>query len=123
VVDKELDSLNRARTWDVVDKIEGEKKVGSKWVFKIKRLADRSIDKFKGQLVAQGFTQCPSFAFNKTYAPVIHSDSLRLLLAIIAVQGWHLLQMDVNSTLLHSDLEEEIHMSLPEGHWEKVKIA
>jgi hypothetical protein len=30
----------------VVDKIEGGKEVGSKWVFKVKRLADGSIDKF-----------------------------------------------------------------------------
>jgi hypothetical protein len=58
-VDKELDSLERAGTWDIVDKIEEGKEVGSKWVFKVKRLADGSIDKFKAQLVAQGFTQSP----------------------------------------------------------------
>jgi hypothetical protein len=29
-VDKELDSLDRAGTWDVVDKVEGGKEVGSK---------------------------------------------------------------------------------------------
>jgi hypothetical protein len=69
-VDKELDSLDRARTWDVVDKVEGEKEVGSKWIFKVKRLADRSIDKFKGRLIAQGFTQYPGYDFDETYAPV-----------------------------------------------------
>jgi hypothetical protein len=56
-VDKELDSLDSARTWDVVDKVERGKEVGSKWVFKVKRLADGSIDKFKARLVAQSFTQ------------------------------------------------------------------
>jgi hypothetical protein len=30
VVDRELDSLNRDGTWDVVDKVEGGKKVSSK---------------------------------------------------------------------------------------------
>jgi hypothetical protein len=29
-VDKELDSLDRARTWDMMDKVEGGKEVGSK---------------------------------------------------------------------------------------------
>jgi hypothetical protein len=29
-VNKKLDSLDRARTWDMVNKIEGEKEVGSK---------------------------------------------------------------------------------------------
>jgi hypothetical protein len=85
-VDKELDSLDSAGTWDVVDKVDGGKEVGSKWVFKVKRLADRSIDKFKAQLVAQGFTQPPSFDFDETYAHIVHFDSLGLLLANTAVQ-------------------------------------
>jgi hypothetical protein len=46
-VDKKLDSLDKARTWDVVDKIEAGKEVGSKWVFKVIRLENRSINKFK----------------------------------------------------------------------------
>jgi hypothetical protein len=71
----------------VVDKVKSRKEVGSKWVFKVKSLADWSINKFKGQLVAQGFTQCPSFTFDETHAVVIHLDFLQLLLAITAVQG------------------------------------
>jgi hypothetical protein len=60
----------------VVDKVEGGKEVGSEWLFKVKGLADMSIHKFKARLVAQGFTQCPGFDFDKTYAPVVHFDSL-----------------------------------------------
>jgi hypothetical protein len=36
----------------VVDKVEEGKEVGSKWVFKIKRLADGSIDMINARLVA-----------------------------------------------------------------------
>jgi hypothetical protein len=36
----------------MVDKVDGGKEVGSKWEFKVKRLADGSINKFKAQLVA-----------------------------------------------------------------------
>jgi hypothetical protein len=122
-VDKELDSLDRAGTWDVVDKVEGGKEVGSKWVFKVKRLADRSINKFKARRVAQGFTQCPGFDFDETYAPVVDFDSLRLLLAITAVQRWHPQGVDVKSAFLYGDLEEEIYMTLPDGRREKGKIA
>jgi hypothetical protein len=42
-----LDTLDRAETCDIVDKVEGGKEVISKWVFKVKKLADESIDKFK----------------------------------------------------------------------------
>jgi hypothetical protein len=118
-----LDSLDRTGTWDVVDKVEGGKKVGSKWVFKVKKLADGSIDKFKARLVAQSFTQCPGFDFDKTYAPISYFDSLQLLLAITAVQGWCLHQVDVKSAFLYGDLEEEIYMTLPEGHQVKGKTV
>jgi hypothetical protein len=114
-VDRELDSLDRARTWDVVDKVEEGKEVDSKWVFKVTRLEDGRIDKFKARLVAQGFTQCPGFNFDKTYATVIYIDSLQLLLAITAVQGYGLQQVDVKSPFLYSNLEEDIYMTLPES--------
>jgi hypothetical protein len=81
-VHKELDSVDRAGTWDIVNKVEGDKEVGSKWVFKVKRIAKGSINKVKARLVGQSFTQHPSFDFDKTYVPVIHFDSLQLLLAI-----------------------------------------
>jgi hypothetical protein len=86
VVHKKLDSIVRAGTWDVVGKIEGGKDVGSKWVFKMKRLAEGSINKLKGRHIAQRFTQYPGFDVDKTYTPVIHFDSLQLLLTITAIQ-------------------------------------
>jgi hypothetical protein len=47
VVDQELESFDRARTWDVVDKVERGKNVGNMWVVKVKGLADKCINKFK----------------------------------------------------------------------------
>jgi hypothetical protein len=82
---------------------------------KVKRLANRSIDKFKARLVAQSFTPHPGFDVDETYTHVVSYDFLRLLLAITAVQGWRPQQVDVKSTFLYGDLEEEIYMSLPEG--------
>jgi hypothetical protein len=76
VVDKVLDSLDKAGTQDVVDKIEGGKEVGSKWVFKVKRIAHRSFEKFKTRLLALSFTQGPSFDFDIAYAAVVRFDSL-----------------------------------------------
>jgi hypothetical protein len=122
-VEKELGSLDKARTWDVVDRVAGKKEVGSRWVFKVKRLADSSVDKFNVRFVAQGFSQRPGFDFDETYAPVVRFDSLRLLLAITAEQGWRPQQVDVKSTYLYGDLDEQIFMTLPEGHREKGKTA
>jgi hypothetical protein len=46
-------------TWKLVKLPAGRKAIGSKWVFKIKRNADGSIERYKACLVAQGFSQRP----------------------------------------------------------------
>lgn len=43
----EIESINKNNTWILVDKPVGVKIIGLKWVFKVKRNADGSINKFK----------------------------------------------------------------------------
>jgi hypothetical protein len=44
-------------TWDKVDIPTNRKIVDSKWVFIIKHLSSRSIEKYKAQLVAKKYSQ------------------------------------------------------------------
>ena len=50
-----------------------------------------------------------------TFAPVAKLASLRILLAIAAVEDLEIHQMDVVTAFLIPDLEEEIYMVQPEG--------
>jgi hypothetical protein len=56
-------------TWQLVQLPAGRKVIGSKWVFKIKRNADGSVEWFKACLVAQGFSQRPGVDYTETFAP------------------------------------------------------
>jgi Reverse transcriptase (RNA-dependent DNA polymerase) len=53
----------------------GRKPVTCKWVFKLKKNPDRSILKYKAQLVARGFTQRKRLDYEETFAPVARMTS------------------------------------------------
>lgn len=67
---EEIDSINKNKTWDLGEKPHGVKVIGLKWVFNIKRNADRTINKFKSRLVAKGYAQREGIDFDEVFAPV-----------------------------------------------------
>ena len=85
----------------VVDLPPGKKAVGSKWVFKLKKLPDGSIDRFKARVAARGFTQKAGIDFTETFAPVVCFNTIRVLLAITAMEDLELDQVDFKFLLLY----------------------
>jgi hypothetical protein len=55
-MDHEIKTLEGARMWKMVPHPPRKNIIGSKWVFKIKWKANGSINKYKAQVVACGFT-------------------------------------------------------------------
>ena len=52
----EINSLFSSGTLDIVLRKEGINTVASKWVYKVKYLPNRQIDKYKSRLVTKGYT-------------------------------------------------------------------
>ena len=81
----ELQSLIENGTFELVQLPPGRKAIGSRWVFRVKRNADGSIERYKGRLVAKGFSQRPGFDYNETFAPTPKWASIRAILALAAL--------------------------------------
>ena len=117
-MEKELKGLADNFTWELVDVVKGMKIIGNKWVWKIKYNPDGSVDKWKARLVALGNTQTEGVDYSETFAPVLHFNSFRFLLAIAAQHDLQLHQMDLTQAFLNGDLEETIYMRQPRGSTE-----
>jgi len=114
-MDEELQSLEENDVWDVIPKPAGRKIVASRWVYKAKGKAQGEGERYKARLVAKGFSQILGQDYDDIFAPVVHYDSLRLLLALSACKGWRPRQLDVKTAFLYGILKEEVYMDLPEG--------
>ena len=102
-------------TWTLVPRPAGSNIISSKWVFKVKRNADGSIDCYKAQLVAKGYNQHSGFDYLKVFAPTVHLSSMQVILMLAALQGLHLHSLDVSHAHLNGEMDCEVYMAQPEG--------
>ena len=111
----EYKSIQDAGTWTLTGLPPGRRTIGCKWVFKLKRKADGTIDRYKARLVAKGYAQTEGVDYQETFAPVAKFSAIRALLAMAAHFDLELHQMDVRTAFLNGDLDHDIYMTQPEG--------
>jgi transposase InsO family protein len=111
----EYDSIQSAGTWTLVALPAGRHAIGCKWVFKLKRKADGTIDRYKARLVAKGYAQKAGVDYDETFAPVAKFSAIRALLSMAAYYDFEIHQMDVKTAFLNGDLDHVIYMTQPEG--------
>ena len=88
---------------------------GSRWFLKVKHNADGSLDRYKGRVVAKGYSQQPGFDFKETFAPTVHYSTIRTILGLAALEDLELRSVNISHAYLNGILEEEIYMQQPEG--------
>jgi hypothetical protein len=74
---------------------------------------DGGEKRYKARLVVKGFAQKKGIDFDEISSPVVKMTSIRTILSLLAVEDLHLEHIDVKTSFLHGDLEEEIYMQQP----------
>ena len=114
-IQAELKSMRLRGVFRAAKLPKGHRAIGTKWVFKIKRKADGSIDKYKTRLVAKGFKQKYGIDYTETFSPVVKYVTLRMVIAVAKYFGWTIDQLDVVTAFLYGVMKEQVFCVIPEG--------
>jgi hypothetical protein len=101
--------------WEVVPQPEGKSVLTSRWLYKLKHVADGIIEKYKALFVAQGFSQVEGVDYDETFALVSRYTSIKAVISIATEMGWKIHQMDVKTTFMNGLIEEEVYIENPLG--------
>ncbi|MBE0451949.1 MAG: hypothetical protein IBX70_14070, partial [Clostridia bacterium] len=123
---KEIDTLLKMDVWDVVDREPWMNVIPSTWAFKIKRLPDGSIQKFKGRFCCRGDRQVEGIDYqdDELFSPVVSWNTVRLLLILSCILGLTTKQVDYTAAFVHAPLKEKenIFVQMPRGFSEPGKV-
>jgi hypothetical protein len=113
-----LDQMNNGN-FSLIKRVEVPKdKTILRAVWQMKRKRDiktRAIKKWKARLNIDGSKMKYGTHYDETYAPVARWNSIRLLLSMAAIHGWHTTQIDYVLAFPQAPVERDLYMEVPRG--------
>lgn len=83
-MEDEYNSLIKNETWDLSNLPAGQRVIGCKWVFTLKKNSKGQVERFKARLVARGFDQEYGINYTETFSPVVRYETIRMVIALAA---------------------------------------
>lgn len=116
-----LESIEKNKTWELVDLRQGKKQIGVKWVYIVKINPKGEVMKHKAKLVAKGLLQKKGIDFEKVFALIDRIETIRLVVGIANNNNWSIYQMDIKYAFLNGPLEYEVYVAQPPGFVVKIR--
>ena len=86
------------------------------WQMRRKRdIKTRQVKKWKARLNIDGSKMKKNIHYDQTYAPVASWNSIRMLLNLTAIHGWHTKQLDYVLAYPQAPIDTELYLDIPKG--------
>ncbi|GJP81310.1 hypothetical protein CLOP_g11470 [Closterium sp. NIES-67] len=92
-------------------------------IYRHKYGPEGELTRYKSRLVARGFQQTKGKDYDEVFAPVGKGTTLRVLLAIAALLGWKIRQMDIVTAFLNGIILEEVAEQMLEMQFKCSKMG
>lgn len=112
-MDLEMAALQSNHTWDLVSSPSNGNIVGCWWLFRYNFDLKGNLNRYKGCLVSQGFSQQPRLEFDDNYSLVVKPTTIRTILNIDVSRNWSINKTDFKNVFLHGNLIEDSYMRQP----------
>jgi hypothetical protein len=114
-MDEELDQIEKNDTWELVPRPKNKNVIDTKWVFRNKLNEDGQVTRNKARLVCNGYAHIERIDFEESFSPVARIEGIHFVLAYACSKNVKVYQIDVKSSFLNGELEEEVYIEQPEG--------
>ncbi len=92
------------------------KPLKSRWVFK-KKIEPNNTIRYKARVVVKGYNQI-RVDFTESFSPVVTDTTTQIIFAfVLYYTKWICEIVDVEAAFLNADLEEDLFIDYPEGHF------
>ena len=105
-MNKEIECINKTKTWKLVDKVKDKKIHDVKWVY-----TRKPDSRYKVRLVIRGFQQTD--VIDDIYSPVAKNQTLKILFSYCCHNGLIIEQMDVEIAFLNGKVTTEVYINQP----------
>jgi hypothetical protein len=117
---REVEAFDENNNWKLVHRFkvpQGATILPAVWQTKRKRkIATREVYKRKARLNLDGSKQVKGVNYWNTYAPVTSWPTVRLLLTMAIIRGWHTKQLDFFLAFTQAPAElDNLYMKIPRG--------
>ena len=117
---KEIDDHTTRGHWRITTRQEMRQRgykhrpIMAVWSFKRKRNPMGDITKYKARLCCHGGQTIKGIHYDETFSPVVGWSTIRMLLTLSIIHGWHARQIDFVLAFPQAKVRTDIYMHLPE---------
>lgn len=105
----EFDAMIRNNTWTLVQRPPDKQMIGSRWIFRVKKLPIGLVENLMSKVVAKGFHEVLSFDFKETFSLVVKPITIHIIITSALARQWILYQLNVNNVFYNGHLQEEVY--------------